>query len=220
MGKKYLMFIDENGFTDKKNNFYMVGVIFEEEYYLKSSIDNVLNDLDLNPEINSDKIHLLKSELNNALKDSKFNVIMSKVKYEDDIDENAIINAFKKLLYKYYCFIIENGGDNAGIAVKHKKEFYNTGKGQIMFNLYMEREKMKGLNNCNKLINRFMIVDNASKEYDSLSEIYSIIKKSIIYSCNNQENGTRRYRYSDIINENIIKTIKNKIFIEEIAFDI
>ncbi len=30
MVKKYLMFVDENGFIDGKNNFYMVGIIFEE----------------------------------------------------------------------------------------------------------------------------------------------------------------------------------------------
>lgn len=216
MSKKYLMFIDENGFTDKKNNFYMVGVIFEEDYYLKSRIDNVLNDFDLNEEIdNNSRKSLLKNDLNNTLEESKFNVVMSKVKCEDDIDEKATINVFKKLLYKYYCFIIENDGDNAGIAVRHKKQFYDTEKGQIMFNLYMSRSEMKELNNCNALINRFMIVDDISKEYESLSEIYNIIIKSIMYTFNKQEKDTRKNRYSDII-----KAIKNKIFIEEIAFDI
>ncbi|MGN0145422.1 MAG: hypothetical protein ACI398_10580, partial [Clostridium sp.] len=66
MGRKYLMFIDEDGFTDKKNNFYMLGVIFDEEDYLKTNTDHVLN-ID-----------------NFQLENLKFNVVMSTVNYENE----------------------------------------------------------------------------------------------------------------------------------------
>lgn len=209
MSKKYLMFIDENGFTDKMNNFYMLGVIFDEEYYMKKDIQSILNNMYLNEDVDNIKI-----------KDLKFNVIMSKITYEDDVDENTVSNAFKKLLYRYYCFLVENGGENAGIAFEWKKEMRRSERGQIIFNLYMDKDGISEMDECNTLINRFMIIDNTFTQYTNLLKMYTLIKNPLIYSCNKQENNTKKYVYNDIINQKIIETIKRKFFIEEIAFDI
>ncbi|MGN0145423.1 MAG: hypothetical protein ACI398_10585, partial [Clostridium sp.] len=154
------------------------------------------------------------------LENLKFNVVMSTVNYENEFNINTIVNAFKKLLYNYYCFLVENSGENSGLAVEWRKGLCNSEKGQTIFNLYMDRDTISELNDCRTLINRFMIIDDTFIEYKSFSEIYNIIRKSIVYNCNKPEGDAEECKYNDIINERIMETIKNRFFIEEIAFDI
>ena len=218
MGDKYLMIVDENGFRDRKNNFYMVGVIFEEDYFVEEN--SRIYDLKKIMNYDISKIGLLTNDLHNALNECKFNLIISKVNSQDNNENNVTVNAFKKLLSQYHGFILEKGGENCAIAIQYRKNLNDLEKGQIIFNIYMKRDKINDLYNYNNLINRFLIIDYKNEQYDYLINMYNIIKNLIVYSCDNKKYKNKEWIYGDIINEKIMKIVMNKIFIEEIAFDV
>ncbi|WP_294153117.1 hypothetical protein [uncultured Clostridium sp.] len=231
MGKKYLMFIDGNGFFDLENNFYMTGIIFDEWYCdvyndSGSSLKKIINDNKLDISVAGDDKNIkrgciLKTEVYNVLKESEFSVIISRVKSEDST-ENKYAQVFNKLLKKYYYYVMDNSGEAAGIVMEAGKEFEGYRKQQEIFNLYRDREKYAdtSLNIGTSLINKFVSADDKNKRYNCAVKIADIIRNSISYSYEKRKNNGREYRYSDRMNEKIMEIIHEKVFTEEIAFDI
>lgn len=230
MGKKYLMFIGENGFFDLENNFYMAGIIFDEFYcdgYNSSehSLVKIISDNKLNISVADDrsikKGCILKTEVYNVLKNSDFSIIISRIKNEDSAN-NKYSQAFNKLLKKYYYYVMDNNGDAAGIVIGAGRNFESYEKQQEIFNLYRDREKNINicLNGESSLINKFIAADDDNQRYNSAVKIADIIRNSISYSYERRKNNGREYRYSDRMNEKIMEVIHEKVFTEEIAFDI
>lgn len=230
MGKKYLMFVDESGFVDSEGNFYMVGVIFEEDYCstenqsdcsLRSVVD--VNKVDISLISYNEKFKagcILRTEIYNVLKDSKLSVLISRVKNEDNKIKDTFKETFKKLLKKYYYYTIDNNGNNAGIVMESSNEYKKIKKEQHIFNIYMDRDHIiPNINDCSSIINKFMVIDNSDEKYTYGINIADIIRNSIRYSYEKEKRCTKDYRYSDRMNEKIMELIREKIFTEEIAFD-
>lgn len=231
MGKKYLMFVDESGFVDSEGNFYMAGVIFEEDYCstenqsdcsLRSVID--INKVDISLISDNEKFKtgcILRTEIYNVLKDSRFSVLISRVKNEDNRIKVKLKEAFKKLLKKYYYYTIDNNGNSAGIVIESSNDYKKIIKDQYIFNIYMDRDCIiPNTNDLSSIINKFMVIDNSDEKYTYGMIISEIIRNSI--RCNYEREKIYRndYRYSDGMNEKIMELIKENVFTEEIAFDL
>lgn len=228
MDKKYVMFIDENGFFDSENNFYMAGVIFNEDYCSGTnesswSLRKVIEDnkLDISAagkDINFKRGCILKTEVYNVLKYSEFSVIISKVKNEEDDIE---LKAFNKLIKKYYYYIIDNNGNDSGIAMEAGSEIKSFIRQQEIFNIYMDRDKIiQDGDSCSSIINKFIITSNSNEKYMYAVNVANIIRNSISFYYERGKKQKREYKYSDRMNEKIMEVIYEKVFTEEIAFDI
>lgn len=231
MVKKYLMFVDENGFIDGKNNFYMVGIIFEEKYCIgenssQSSLKRIIydNDLDMSIYDNNNNFKrgcILKKEIYNVLKESKFSILVSKINLNNNNNIDILDEAFNNLIKKYYDYLLNNGGKKSGVVVESGNELKTVRKKQKILNLYMDRDKIieKLDNKCSDLINKFIIVNNQDEEYNCALSIAKIINDCIGYNYDREKNYRKEYRYSDRMNEKIMDIIHEKMFTEEIAFD-
>lgn len=234
MGKKYLMFIGENGFTDEDNNFYMVGVIFEENYCNGEnnslySLRRIIEESNLAfsaGERNDDFYNscILKNEWYNILKRLDFSVLVSKIKNENN-DENYKISdkysiAFNKLLKKYYCYVEDNCAENAGIVAESVRKADWNGKIQKFFELYMKRDELiKEENRCSHIINKFITAQINDQKYGYGFNVANVVK-NFIKHYHERKNNKSEYKYGDRINEKVMNVIREKMFTGEIAVDI
>ncbi|WP_459480823.1 hypothetical protein [Clostridium saccharoperbutylacetonicum] len=236
MGKKYIMFVNENGFlTDKDENFTMVGVVFEcdycgdSKYYeceLKMKLDeyknkvfsggtNVfLDDMILKEEvyrgINKRERTKFASELASLFKDFKFSIVTSTVKRDMS---DSYSRAAKKLLKEFYTYVMKKNGQSGGIILEAKDD--KSGNQQAFFDIYNDRnENLNILGDVSEKISSFMICDKSNNMFGTGIELLNVLN-NILFRVSNgfKEFDSKLISYVEYGNRNkVFDIIKRKIY--------
>jgi hypothetical protein len=228
MDKKYVMFVDERGFVSKdvNDNFTMIGVIFEQDYcidirrklneykeeiFSNTSFNIHLDDVILKEKVykNIDKniINKFINGLPSLFKNLKFTIISSTIKQDTHKVNDPYSAVTKKLLKKFYSFLIRKNGESGGIILEARRENISYVMQQNFFNIYHERNtNLSFAGNISDKINTFIVSEKNNKAYGLGIELLNILN-SIFYRVSN---GYRE------IDKNLISYIeygnKNKIF--------
>lgn len=242
----------------KENNFSMVGVIFENDYCTNSSVvdselthnlkmfnkeiinSKGLNDTDSNniqfhenvflssaTQIEDKIIWALPEFLNNL----KFWIVSTSIKQDEYKSKDLYELAANNLIKRFYSFIITKKAKSGGIIVQSG---YSNSNDYVMpqkfFNIYNEREyNFDVYHDINKKINKFIISQAQSREYNGGFEVSKTINSLLLSMLGfaNKENFNIQYEYMnkllnifekktykeelDLLNESTQKYIKNTL---------
>lgn len=243
MGKRYVMFVDERGFlnSDRNKNMTMVGVIFEYDYCsnLKYNIcelrtkineynkkifgDNNVNvpldDIILKENVykNIDKTlrNRFINELPSLFKGLKFTIITSMVKHDKNRVNDSYSLLSKKLLKKFYSFLVRKNGESGGIIIEAREDATNHIMQQNFFDVYNERNiNFSIFSDIQNKINSFIICEKSNEVYSLGIEVLNILN-NIIYRVSNgyREVDNKLVSYLEYGNKNkIFNEIKHKIY--------
>lgn len=207
MVNKYLMFVDERGFNDDNKNFYMIGVIFENNYCI--DLENI--DSELKIKINQYKSGIFSNDIQdisiedlffnkisdeNVLKEElqefvnklpilfkylKFDIVISSVKQDGKSINNTYYLTANDLLKKFYSFLVEKGAECGSVIIDgtHIKKGFK--RQQRFFNIYNERSiNLNKLDDIEDKINSFIVADLNNKNYGLALSMANILG-NIIY---------------------------------------
>ncbi|EKQ53291.1 MULTISPECIES: hypothetical protein [unclassified Clostridium] len=243
MKKRYVMFVDERGFLNSydNGNNTLIGIIFEYDYCIDSKsencvlrtklseykekifshssfhvpFDDILLDEKVYKSINMVEIKKFIDGLPSLINSLKFTIIASTIKQDTTKSNDSYSIAAKKLLKKFYSFIISNNGEAGGIILEARNNRDSYVMQQNFFNIYNERNvNLSILGDIKEKINTFMVCEKKSKTYGSCIELSNIIN-DIIYrvssSCNDVERKYICRMEYDNVNK-LLDCIKQKTY--------
>ena len=235
MGKKYIMIVDERGFlsTETNGNVSMVGIVFEYDYCIElknkecqlrkrlreykkeifkdSNVDIHLDDIILKEKVykslDKNQITNVINELPQFLKSLNFTILWSTIKQDINKENNSYSLLTKKLLKKFYLYIVKKNGESGGIIIETREGSSSCKVQQNFFDIYNERERsLCTLENIQDKINTFIICEKNNKNYGAGIELLNVIN-NILFRVSK---GFRE------VDKNLISYIgygkKNKIF--------
>lgn len=244
MSKEYLMFIDERGCysNSDRNNFSMVGVIFERDYCTNlSAVDSELadklkgfkkqiinkdgaNDIRINNITETENVFLTEaseilgktiSVLPKFLKNLKFSIVSTSIKQDRFRSKDLYELAVNNLIKRFYSFIITKKAKCGGIIVQSRHDEKDYIMPQKFFNIYNERKTNFYMHeDINKKINKFMICEVYNKEYKYALEVSDTINNLLLSILGSKDEYNFYIEY-DYMNK-ILNIIKEKIYREEI----
>lgn len=241
MGKRYMMFVDERGFfsTDTNDSLSMIGVIFEYDYCIElknkecelrrrlneykdgiiGNRNNIpLDDIMLREKVykNIDKTQRMKfiNELPQLFKSLKFTIISSTVRQGNNINDSYAI-VTKKLLKKFYSFIMKKKGELGGIIIEARAENSSYMMQQKFFDIYNERNmSLSTLENIQDKINTFIICEKNNKDYGLGIEVLNVLNNIFFRVSNGLREIDRKLisyaEYGD--GDKIFDVINHKIY--------
>lgn len=252
MGKRYIMIVDERGFlsTETSDNLSMVGVVFEYDYCIelkskecelrkrlreyKKEIFNDnnanlhLDDIILQEKVykNIDKIKRTNvvNELPQLFKSLKFTILTSTIKQDINKVNDSYCIATKKLLKKFYSYIVKKNGESGGIIIESRMGNSCCMIQQNFFDIYNEREmSLCALENIKDKINTFIICEKNNKNYGAGIEVLNVIN-NILFRISNGSREVdknlisyteygKKNKIFDIINQKICKDTQRDISI-------
>jgi len=235
MGKKYIMIVDERGFlsTETNGNVSMVGIVFEYDYCIElknkecqlrkrlreykkeifkdSNVDIHLDDIILKEKVykslDKNQITNVINELPQFLKSLNFTILSSTIKQDINKENNSYSLLTKKLLKKFYLYIVKKNGESGGIIIETREGSSSCKVQQNFFDIYNERERsLCTLENIQDKINTFIVCEKNNKNYGAGIELLNVIN-NILFRVSK---GFRE------VDKNLISYIgygkKNKIF--------
>lgn len=243
MGKRYIMIIDERGFlsTETNDNFSMIGVIFEYDYcielknkecelrrilqgYKKEILNNNninihLDDIILNENIyeNIDKIQRTKfiNELPQLFKSLKFTIISSSNKQDINKGNDSYYIVTKKLLKKFYSYIVKKNGESGGIILEAKRGNANNTIQQNFFDIYNDGNmNLNTSDHIKDKINTFVVCEKNNKTYGAGIEVLNVLN-NIFFRVSNglREVDRKLISYIEYGNKDkIFDVINHKIY--------
>jgi len=235
MGKKYIMIVDERGFlsTETNGNVSMVGIVFEYDYCIElknkecqlrkrlreykkeifkdSNVDIHLDDIILKEKVykslDKNQITNVINELPQFLKSLNFTILSSTIKQDINKENNSYSLLTKKLLKKFYLYIVKKNVESCGIIIETREGSSSCKVQQNFFDIYNERERsLCTLENIQDKINTFIVCEKNNKNYGAGIELLNVIN-NILFRVSK---GFRE------VDKNLISYIgygkKNKIF--------
>jgi len=235
MGKRYIMVVDERGFlsAETNGNVSMVGIVFEYDYCIelknkecqlrkrlreykkeifKDSNANIYLDDSIVKEkvyksIDKNQIANVINELPQFLKSLNFTILSSTIKQDVNKENNSYSILTKKLLKKFYLYIVKKNGESGGIIIETRQGSSSCNVQQNFFDIYNERERsLCTLENIQDKINTFIICEKNNRNYGAGIEVLNVIN-NILFRVSN---GFRE------VDKNLISYTgygkKNKIF--------
>ena len=235
MGKRYIMVVDERGFlcTETNDKILMIGVVFEYDYCIElknkecelrkilqgykkevlnsNNINIYLDDIILKENVykNIDKSERtsLINELPQLFKSLRFTIISSSNK-QDIIEVNdPYYIVTKKLLKKFYSYILKKNGESGGIIMEARGGNASYKIRQNFFDIYNEGNMcLSTSNDIKDKINTFVVCEKNNKTYGAGIEVLNVLT-NIFFRVSN---GLRE------VDKNLISYTeygkKNKIF--------
>lgn len=241
MGKSYVMFVDERGFlsSEKSNNLTMVGVIFEQDYCINlkhnecelkeklnqykkeifSRSDLPLDDIILREKVYNSMDMNVKSKFVNGLpvllKGLKFTIITTSIKQTSNGLNDSYVILTKKLIKKFYSFILKKNGEASAIVMEDRGEKNSYLMQQNFFNVYNEENMDSNIaDNIDSKINTFIVCKKNHGTYGLGIEILNVINDVFFRVSNGyKEIDNNLMLYTEYGNKNkIYNVIKNKIY--------
>jgi hypothetical protein len=240
MGTRYIMIVDERGFssTETKDNLSMVGVVFEYDYCIElknkecelrkrlkeykkeifndNNVNLYLDDIMLQQEVykNVNKIQRsnIVNELPKLLKSLNFTILTSTIKQDNNNVNNSYSLVTKKLLKKFYLYIMKNNGESGGIIIESRMGNSCGMIQQNFFDIYNERElSLCNLENIENKINTFIVCEKNNKNYGVGIEVLNVVN-NIIFRVSNglREVDKHLISYAEHDEKNKIFEIINK----------
>jgi len=250
MGKRYIMIVDERGFlsSETNDNLSMVGLVFESDYCIElknkecqlrkrlkeykkemfkdNNIDIHLDDVILKENVykSVDKNQMANAvnELPQLLKSLNFTIISSTIKQDINKENNSYSIVTKKLLKKFYSYIVNKNGESGGIIIETREGSSSCRVQQNFFDIYNERERsLCALENIQDKINAFIVCEKNNKNYGAGIEVLNVIN-SILFRVSNGYREVdknlmshigygRRNKIFDIINQKMCKDTQRDI---------
>jgi len=204
MGKRYIMVVDERGFlcTETNDKILMIGVVFEYDYCIElknkecelrkilqgykkeilngDNIDIYLDDIMLKENVykNIDKSQRtnLINELPQLFKSLRFTIISSSNKQDIDEVNDSYSIVTKKLLKKFYSYILKKNGESGGIIIEARGGNANYKIRQNFFDIYNEGNMcLSTSNDIKDKINTFVVCEKNNKTYGAGIEVLNVL---------------------------------------------
>jgi len=247
MGKRYIMVVDERGFlsNETNDNLSMIGVVFEYDYcielknkecelrnilqgYKKEMLNNNninidMDDIMINENVykNIDKIERSNfiNKLPQFFKSLKFTIISSSIKQDINKINDSYSIVAKKLLNKFYLYIMKKNGESGGIIMEARDGNSSHKIQQNFFDIYNEGTmSLCTSDNIKDKINTFIVCEKNNKTYGAGIEILNVLSNILFRVSNGMREVDRKLisyieygnkdKIFDVINHKIYKDTK------------
>jgi len=240
MGKRYIMFVDERGFSSggMNSNFSMIGVIFEcdycidlkdkecelkkklyryrEELFSQGKFNISLDDIAIRENFfqkidESQRKEFIK-ELPLVIRNLKMTIILSQTKQDINDIKGSYSAATKNLLKGFHSFIMNKNGECGGIIMEARNCNSRCILQQDFFNEYNERSiNLSMLEDIQNKINTFVICEKSNKTYGLGIEVSNVLNNMIFaLSRGNEEADAKLMSHGDA--NKILNAINHKIY--------